>query len=160
MSKIIIAPKRPRLYGFDYASGGYYSVTVITNFRECTLSNVIDSKIILLDLGQVVERQLLNLPQYFPNISIDSYVIMPNHVHALLRFEDDFKTANLSQVVNQLKSKTTVQYNKLLNKQKVVWQYSYYDVIIRSEKQLFSVRQYIKNNPIKWELDELNPAAA
>ena len=95
---------------------------------------------------------------------------MPNHVHVLLHFEESSKTVTLSRVVNELKSRATVQYNRqhqshgastnTTNKRGTIWQYGYYDQIIRSEKQLFSVRQYIEHNPIKWGLDEYNDGPA
>jgi putative transposase len=150
-------PKRPRLQGFDYAAAGYYFVTFVTHYRATTLSSVVDYKVVLSNLGQVLEEQLLNTTQRFRHVSVDSYVIMPNHAHVLFRFEDAQESVKLSRVVNELKSRTTVLYNKIANGRGTVWQYGYYDLIIRSDRQLLAVRQYIENNPIKWELDELNP---
>ena len=100
------------------------------------------------------------LPERFSHVSVDSHVIMPNHVHALLHFDDSIESVTLSRVMNELKSRTTVRYNKLVNKYGTVWQYGYYDTIIRSDKHLFSARQYIENNPLNWELDELNPESS
>ena len=153
-------PKRPGLPGFDYSAAGYYFATFVTDDRGCTLSSVVDFRIVLSDLGGIVEEQLLGIPQRFAHVSVDACVIMPNHVHALFRFEEAGKPVTLSRIVNEVKSKTTVRYNKLRNSRSAVWQYGFYDVIVRSDRQLFSIRQYIENNPIKWHLDELNPASA
>jgi REP element-mobilizing transposase RayT len=152
-------PKRPRLRGFDYAESGYYFVTIVADHKICTLSTVVDSQIVLSDLGAVLEDQLLSVTEHYPHVAIDSYVIMPNHVHVLLHLDRSGKSVTLSRVVNEIKSKTTVRYHKLTNRKASVWQYGYYDVIIRSEKQLFAIRQYIKDNPVKWELDGLNRAS-
>lgn len=151
-------PKRPRLRGFDYAASGYYFVTVVTNYKACTLGSVLDFQIVHSDLGLIVEEHLLGIPNRFPHISIDSYVIMPNHVHALFWFGNAAKPVTLSRVVNELKSRVSVRYHKLAGRSEPVWQYGFYDVVVRSEKQLFAIRQYIEANPIKWDLDELNPA--
>jgi REP element-mobilizing transposase RayT len=143
--------------GFNYAEGGFYFVTVVTVRRACVLSNIVDFQIHLSTLGQMVEEQLANVSARFPNILVDSYVIMPNHLHILLRIEDAFGSAKLSRVVNEFKGRVTVRFNQITNRRGTVWQYGYYDVIVRSERQLLAIRKYIENNPVKWEIDQLNP---
>lgn len=125
----------------------------------CTLSSIVNFRVVLSDLGRIVEQNLQGIEQRYPHVTVDSYVIMPNHVHALLRFEDVNKDQSviLSRIVNVIKSKSTVEYHKRNSVHGSIWQYSFYDQIIRSDKHLYAVREYIHNNPIKWELDELNP---
>lgn len=150
-------PKRPCLPGFDYAASGYYFVTLVTNFRKCILGEVINSQIELSDLGRLFEEQLLIVSQRFPSVIVDSYVIMPNHVHLLLYLKETTRQVKLFRLVNELKGRVTIRHNKLTNQSGTVWQYGYYDVVVRSERQLQSVRSYIEVNPIEWELDMLHP---
>jgi len=150
--------KRARMKGFDYRSAGMYGVTVVTRDRECTLGNVENFEVILTKLGGTLLSEISMVPVRFPTIDVDSFVIMPNHFHLLLWFKENMNP-DLSRVVNELKSRTTVQYHKQVGKvgAGTLWQHSFYDTIMRDENHLFRARQYIQNNPAKWALDELHP---
>ena len=88
----------------------------------------------------------------YPDIFIDNYVVMPNHIHLLLRIEKQtggHGDPPLQDVIARFKSYTTHLYGKTL------WQRSFIDHIIRNERDYLEHWTYIENNPIKWELDEL-----
>ena len=73
-----------RLQGYDYTRGGAYFVTVCTSGRMNLFGNVADGEMRLNELGLAAETCWLEIPQHFPNVALDAYVIMPNHVHGIL----------------------------------------------------------------------------
>ena len=84
--------KRPRrnlrLTGYDYAQAGAYFVTICTQGRECLFGDVADNEMHLSDAGKMVSQWLMELPNKFPSLVVDSYVVMPNHMHIILRILD------------------------------------------------------------------------
>jgi len=73
-----------RLKGYDYAQAGAYFVTICTQARECLFGDVVNDQMRLNDAGQMVESAWLDLPQRFPNVELDEFVIMPNHMHGII----------------------------------------------------------------------------
>ncbi len=72
-----------RLKGFDYSTPGAYFVTINILGRECLLGEISDSTMYLNSFGQAVEEVWNNLPNHYPNLELDAFVVMPNHVHAI-----------------------------------------------------------------------------
>jgi putative transposase len=136
-----------RLSGHDYGASGTYYVTFCTHRREPLL--------IQPQLHAIVENEWLALPQRFPAVTLDTFVIMPDHMHCLLSIDAKVKRApTLFTVMKTYKSITTVAWIKHLEATKqeksgIIWQRSYHDQIIRNERHLAAVRQYILNNPNK-----------
>ena len=89
--------KHPRLKHYDYDATGAYFITICTQNRECMLSRVVGrglapavtSELEYTLWGEIAERQLLLLENRYSHLTIDRYVIMPNHIHmiAVLRYE-------------------------------------------------------------------------
>ncbi|MBU4304243.1 MAG: hypothetical protein KJ893_01240 [Candidatus Omnitrophica bacterium] len=79
-------PKRKstRLNNYDYSKPGYYYVTICAYDRERIFGNIIDNQIHLNNAGEMIDQVLRTLPEYYPNISIDDYIVMPNHIHAII----------------------------------------------------------------------------
>lgn len=77
-----------RLEGYDYAGGGAYFVTICTHGRECRFGEVVDGELQLNDLGRIVEEEWLRTPTVRPNVLLDAYVVMPNHLHAVLIIDE------------------------------------------------------------------------
>ena len=125
-------PKRKniRLKNYDYKSNGYYFVTICTYKAEPNIRLY----------REVVERNLLFLPERFPGLKIDWYVLMPNHLHAIFIFTG--MKDGLSEVVRTFKALVTK------NTGVKFWQRNYYEHVIRNEAALFKIREYIKNNPL------------
>jgi len=73
-----------RLKGYDYTQAGVYFVTICTQARECLFGDVVNDQMRLNDAGQMVESAWLDLPQRFPNVELDEFVIMPNHMHGII----------------------------------------------------------------------------
>ncbi len=181
-----------RLPGYDYAQAGWYFVTFVTQQRECLLSRIVDATVVLEPAGQAVLDVGMALPERFPTVVLDTVVIMPNHVHAIIGLLPTdavaggaaccAPTANatvatgggaaccaptaasttalaLGAVLRAWKSLAAVGVNAALRRAGPVWQRNYYEHIIRSERSLERIRQYLLDNPWRWSQDRENPAA-
>jgi REP element-mobilizing transposase RayT len=167
-----------RLKGYDYRSPGYYFITICCYKKECFLGNIINNKMILNDWGRIVEKTWHDLPNHNPNVSLDAFIIMPNHIHGIIRLvgagskpalnmydgsRADLESAptknhSLSEIVRQLKTFSTRRINEKINCVGTkIWQRNYFDHIIRDIKELKLTRQYIKINPHHWDRDVENP---
>ena len=110
--------------------------------------------IFLSNQGKIVDRCITNIPIHYPAISVDQYVIMPNHIHLLLQIHagnDGRPVAapTVSQVVNQLKGAASRQAGFPL------WQKGFHDHVIRGDADYKEIWNYIQNNPATWENDKL-----
>lgn len=76
--------KANRLKEYDYSLSGYYFVTICAHNHKELFGSIENNKAYLNDTGRMIDSVLKNLPQYYPQISIDTYVIMPNHIHAVI----------------------------------------------------------------------------
>ena len=154
-------------------------MTICTQNRERFFGNVVNGKMCLNFAGEKVDCSWNELSSQFPSIELDEYVIMPDHLQGIivitgpvvgaplvgaLRNENEGRAQGiaptLGQIVGAYKSITTHQYIKgvkLMNwpvfKNKL-WQRNYYERVIRNERELFEVRKYIQENPLKWDLDQ------
>ena len=158
--------KHPRLKSFDYSQNGCYFVTLCTENKQPSLSCVgrglapaDHTAIQLSPIGQIVEQELLALPNRYPFVIVDKYVIMPTHLHAIIHLEGNTANAlprgTLMDIICTLKSLTTRIYNQgnhLIGHK--IWQTSFFEKVIRNEKSYAAVWEYIEANPLKWEEDE------
>ena len=93
----------------------------------------------------------MNIPKKYPGVNLDHYVIMPNHVHLLLRIwagEENSSEVEIGCIIQQMKGIVSKRARFS------VWQKSYYDHIIRGDADYYEIYQYIENNPAKWILDK------
>ncbi len=158
-----------RLQKYDYSNQGAYFVTICTWNRESILGGVLNSVIQLSSSGDIVMRCWQDLPNHYSNIVLDEVVIMPNHLHGIVWVNGNidragFKPAptgkkhGLPEIIRALKTFSSRQINKSRNTSGTpVWQRNYFDRVIRNETELFKIREYIRNNPLQWELDDNNP---
>ena len=77
-----------RLRGYDYTQAGAYFVTIVTQDRAPLFGDVVAGGMQLNDAGRMVEQEWLNLPDRFPSIELDAFVVMPNHVHGIIVIGD------------------------------------------------------------------------
>ncbi|NWG27070.1 MAG: transposase [Ignavibacteriaceae bacterium] len=109
--KLLPKRKSTRLKEYDYSQFGFYFITICLSERKAFFSKVIDGKNILTEFGKIVEDILIDLPKYY-NIEIDSYIIMPDHIHIIIVVDNDpnreknipTKIKTLSDVIGKLKS--------------------------------------------------------
>jgi REP element-mobilizing transposase RayT len=73
-----------RLKGYDYSQPGAYFVTICTFQRECTLGEIVEGKMVLSREGEVVEAVWKGIPSHFPNVELDEFILMPNHLHGII----------------------------------------------------------------------------
>jgi REP element-mobilizing transposase RayT len=167
--KIKIPPGRRtiRLKEYDYANPNWYYVTICTKNKRCAFGNVHKGKLVPNELGKVAKAEWLRTKTIRPNIDLDYYIIMPNHIHGIIIIESRgvkhyaptkkfiSPSQTLGAIVRGFKSSVTKRINEM-NKTygKKLWQRNYYEHIIRNEQDLYRIRKYIQLNPLKWELDE------
>jgi len=178
--------KLNRLKNYDYSSNGLYFITFCTKDRVHYLSEIIyDDQfdgvtdeiygntefvgnaalgvpcVKLTGYGEIVNENIKKINEIYRYVSVVNYVIMPDHIHMVLfvsDFDDGncgtpraaFPTKSVSQVINALKSISTKQIGFS------IWQKSFHDHIIRSEKEFLEICGYIDNNPINWGNDIYN----
>jgi putative transposase len=167
--------KSIRLQGYDYTQTGMYFITICIWQRECLLgtlvgagsqrlSNINDdinepapTYIELSRYGQVVQYNWNILAKKFSNVQLDEFVIMPNHVHGIIQLTTSGGEA-LSEIIRSFKTSSARRINQLRDSKGIpVWQRNYYEHIIRNEEALQKIREYIFNNPLSWEQDQLHP---
>lgn len=150
-----------RLPGWDYRSPGPYAVTIVTQHREWFFGDVIDDRMMFSEAGAMVERAWQEVITTTSRVSLDSYVVMPNHLHAIVTLSREGPTGNpsLSEVVHRFKAVTTTRYSNGVHLRGWqpydgrLWQPRFYDHIIRDDADLDRSRQYIKANPANWAHD-------
>jgi putative transposase len=77
-----------RLKGYDYTQPGAYFITICTHGRECLFGEIIDGEMHLNEAGQIVVQTWQDLPNHVPNVQLDAFVVMPNHVHGIIIITD------------------------------------------------------------------------
>ncbi len=155
--------KSNRLRNYNYSQNGYYFVTICTKERKEFFGRVEEEKMNLNHYGEIVNQCWYELPKHYLNCSLDSFVIMPNHIHGIIVIDNEkivgnglkpFPTHGLSEIIRGFKTFSSRRINEMIKEgDNFQWQKSFYDHVIRNEKSLTNLRQYIMYNPVKWELD-------
>jgi REP element-mobilizing transposase RayT len=170
-----------RLQNYDYSDLGAYFVTICTQDKEYLFGKVTDDIFLPNELGSLIRKHILNFPHQSHNIELDEFVIMPNHIHAIIwivgaihESPKNFPAQNitfenrviresplqrrnmlLSKVIGKFKMQSAKEINSYRNTPgQRVWQRHYYDHIIRNQEDLNNTKKYIIDNPINWEKDE------
>ena len=155
--------KYPRLKQYDYSLPGYYYVTIHAQTGAPVLSEVgrglapTEAVIHLTEWGEIAKYQLLELERRYPQVKIDKYVIMPNHIHVIIRLLEETAGASprpaIPDVICAFKSLTTRVCNKTFATPGLkLFQVSFYDTVLRNERAYQECWRYIEENPIKWLL--------
>ena len=160
-----------RLKEFDYSQSGLYFVTIMTHQRKCLFGEIVDGKVQLIEAGTIVSEMWVGVQERFPTVSADLFVVMPNHAHGIITIGAQYnapdgaggkgamnRAPTLGQVIRTLKAASTHRIRQSIDLG-IVWQRNYYEHVIRDEQSLQRIRQYICDNPLRWELDPENPDA-
>ncbi len=145
--------KQNRWDGFDYSSNHWYFITLCTNKKLCFFGENKN----LNEFGRIAESEILKIENHFSNVKINKYVIMPNHIHAIIAIgehKENEKPTNLSTVIGLYKSGTS----KLFHEKGFfgpIWQKSFHDHVIRNQQDYNEICRYIYNNPMNWEYDPI-----
>jgi len=139
--------KRIRLQYYDYSEESMYFITICVKDRLELLGKIIEDNLQLTIEGKIIEQNLNKIEQIYKNIIIDEYVIMPNHIHILMliRYKSN---ATISKIIKHFKTNITreIKYS--------IWQKSFYEHIVRNEKEYLKIKEYIKYNVINWRKDK------
>ncbi len=158
-----------RLKDYDYSQSGLYFITICIHHNINLLGEVINGKMALSCIGQMIEKQWLHLSERFEGIKVDEYVLMPNHFHGIIHLGQPqgiesgqpqgiaptvggmvgaFKSLSTNEYIRQVKDNNWPRFDKRL------WQRNYYEHIIRNEESYRQISQYIQDNPLKWQEDK------
>jgi putative transposase len=155
-----------RLKGYDYSQNGTYFVTICVRNRELCFEKY-------RGLQEIVRQQWEQLPQRFPDLILDEFIIMPNHIHGIFIVGATLAVAQnhgagarpaptVGEIVGAFKSLCIHDWLTYMKEKEIdavgkFWQRNYYEHVIRNEYELNKIREYIQNNPLKWSLDRENP---
>lgn len=170
-----------RLKGYDYSGPGAYFVTFRVKGRQCILGEIVNGHIHLSPIGNIVEGVWQDLPTHYPNVILDAFCVMPNHVHGIIVINDHYESAGASltsvwvgfkptqtipspapaicrhglpEIIRGFKTFSAKRINEYRNTLGIAfWQRNYYDHIIRNEDEWQRIADYIDANPACWETD-------
>ena len=171
-----------RLKNYDYSQNGAYFVTLCSWQRESLFGEIVGGEMLLNDFGVIVRNSWGWLAEQYAHVALDEWAVMPNHFHGIIlitngdgglrtvnsqmdnsqtgvsRTAPTGKAKSLGSLIGAFKTVCTKQINIIRNNPGCpVWQRNYYERVIRDETELAAAREYIVNNPLKWELDRENP---
>jgi len=167
-----------RLPGYDYGKPGWYFVTICSQNRLCYFGEIVDNEMILSTAEKIVAEEIYNTKYIRDNVKIDAWVIMPNHIHLIVVILDDNNNDNvethcnaslppstsyqnkfgpqknnLSSIIRGFKGVITKRIHLETNEWKFSWQERFHEHIIKNEKSLYNIRDYVRTNPSKWDKD-------
>ena len=163
--------KNIRLKNYDYSKEEYYYITICIKNRKEILSKIEiynakimpnnvgvgvldDPKIKLTEIGKIIEEHLKNIDKiYEKNVILDEYIIMPDHVHMIIKIERQESGSSRTPTPTNAKIPIIVSTLKRLTNKEIenkIWQRNYYEHIIRNENEYYEIIKYMQNNPIRW----------
>jgi len=167
-----------RLPEWDYASAGWYFVTICVKNRQPAFGRIQNGEMRFSALGEIAHRFLANIPDHYPHTQLDAFVVMPDHVHAIIVINDEpnvetshgtslhpprkqinrkfgpLQPGSLSKIIQAYKAAVTRQARRE-GVSEFAWQERFHDHIVRDDQSLQNIRAYILDNPEKWDRDEL-----
>lgn len=157
--------KLPRLRGYDYSTPGAYFLTICTHEKRCLFGRIspnlegAETNVLLSPIGKIAGDCLIDLPSHYTNVSVDHWVIMPNHVHILLQIQEerspDSPHCDIPNIVGKYKASVTRRVGKELLFYEKLWQSSFFDHIVRNQDDYSRIWNYISGNPSRWLEDRL-----
>ena len=166
-----------RLKNYDYSQVGAYYITIVTCQRDPLFGRIVNEEVQLSAYGRIADECWRAIPEHFPTIEVDAYVIMPNHLHGILVIHEIGMATNpspsagarhasplrphgvepgsIGAIVGSFKSAVTKRIGREI-KATSIWQRNYYEHVIRDERDLNRIREYIQSNPANWERDKEN----
>jgi putative transposase len=162
-----------RLLDWDYGSPGWYFATICTKNKKCCLGQAAGGQIILSHAGIIAETEMRSIPSHYHNVIVDRYVVMPNHVHAIVVIDGNHVYTPVGTRLAASRARAHGQLPLILGGYKAgvsrichahglvfAWQARFHDHILRSNASVNAVRDYIDHNPQNWLMDPDNPNRA
>ena len=161
-------------------------MTIVTRNRLCLFGDISDGEMVLSDTGRIAKASWVGLSSRFPAVSLDSFVVMPNHIHGIITVGAQFiapdsdsvqfiapasvpynhvgiaregamnRAPTLGEIIRTYKAVSTRMIRQTANAG-FAWQRNYYEHVVRNEESLNRIRQYILENPARWAIDRENP---
>lgn len=167
----LVRRRKPlRLKGYDYSQAGAYFVTICAKDRKHLFGRILGQRMEANTYGRIVEASWRDIPNHYRGIELDEFILMPNHIHGIVVILDDFPTLgagsepaptkrhSLSEIMGGFKTFSARRINEIRTIPGTpVWQRGFFEHIIRNEKSLTHIREYIASNPQRWMLDKENP---
>lgn len=147
MKKFLPVRKRIRLQEYDYSDENMYFITICIKNKMEILGTIINDNIKLTTQGNIVKDNINEIEKIYKNITIDEYVVMPNHIHILLLI--NYKNnVTISKIIKHFKTNISREIGCS------IFQKSFYEHIVRNEKEYLKIKEYVKNNVINWRKDK------
>ena len=154
---------------FDYSQAGLYFVTICAHGHKRIFGRVFNGVVVLESAGVAVRDVWLNLDKRFAGAAFLDFVIMPNHFHGIIAIVDALprrgaassaptaRSLTLGKIIRAFKSLSAIEVNRALGlRGGAVWQRNYWEHIMGHEGELRTVREYIRQNPVRWDSDPEN----
>ena len=155
-----------RLKNYDYSQVGLYFITVCSQHRQPLFGRIVDAKMRLNEAGVMVENYWRAISTHFPHAMLESFVVMPNHLHGIISITNHPVGAN-NHLPSPLQHGTSKTIGSMVRGFKmavtrwfrehptiyVVWQRNYHEHIIRNNEAYLKISQYIQTNPQRWQED-------
>jgi putative transposase len=168
-----------RLKGYDYTTPGAYFITIVAHGRLCIFGEIVGGVMSWNPCGQIISDYWSAIPAHFPNVQLDEFTVMPNHIHGIIMINDatdcrenvwarsprPYETKpthiliapTLGQIMAYFKYQSTKHINQMHDTPgNRILQRNYHDHIIRNHGELQRIRKYIRNNPLRWNIDKEN----
>lgn len=167
-----------RFPSWDYRSRGWYFVTICAQSHAHIFGEVENGEVLLSPAGRIAESELQGIKDHYDNVQIDEHVVMPNHLHAIVMIGGEHcfspnkqlsfslsnaaftsaspKAGSLSAIIRSYKAGVTLKCRDIGLKH-AIWQSRFHDHLLRGDKVISAVRDYIRNNPANWGSDKDNP---
>jgi REP element-mobilizing transposase RayT len=154
--------KSLRLKEYDYSQPGAYFVTICVKNRKSLFGIINDEKMILNKAGEISKTEITDIQSHYENIEMGENIVMPNHIHMVVYIYDltgvgqaatPTKSIRLQDIVGSYKSGVTRKVRLINGFEKFGWQRYYFDHIVRSERGLENISDYIRLNPARWAED-------
>jgi putative transposase len=172
-----------RYPGRDYSLPGKYFITICTVNKSEWFGTIINAELQLSEIGSIALKLWSEIPQHFPNITLDEYILMPNHIHGIIIINRHYENPVVGSLhattlplpdQSNIKNKTMSSISPKSGSLSVIirsykssvtkyahkididfsWQSGFYDNIICTTGQLSRIRKYILNNPKNWDNKE------
>lgn len=168
-----------RLQDYDYGKCGAYHITICAYQHKCLFGEIKNGEIIKNKIGNIVESEWLKTPPIRPEIKLDEYIVMPDHIHGIVWIDwsivdlsnvgarsrvplrqnyhqhnkwQHIQPKSISSFVLGFKSTVTKQINVIRNTPNFpLWQRNYFEHVVRNNHDLARIRKYIIENPLKWK---------
>ena len=166
-----------RLKNWDYGRNASYFVTICTRNREKFFGEILDGEMHLSEIGQEAEKYWQKIPDLFPFVILDEFIVMPNHMHGIVVIDkpDDHTAViadgggnsnrggitgnhnpmtqeNLSRILRWYKGRVKFESREI--QPDFGWHPRFHDHIIRNQRSFERIRDYIINNPLNWQEDK------